>query len=234
MIDRISQHAVRMGKDLRSESDIIDEELIQPTRAREETHPTHDRMVPIDLENPDLPPTHDQPTTSQLIKYKQNIRTQFNRRAHRKQLADIAQQKRAEEDFIHVSAQSENSDEVAKRMRRSRDQHRHHEAHPETENGKDEQPKIVALGAEEQEILNEELRFDSGLPRERERGKRKTSLSRSHSPNVYAQDLMNTSRSLPMMQFFVCKVCGNVMKNGEKIESSKFDVNLNLLNLIDN
>ena len=230
MIDRVSQHAVRMGKDLRSDHDILEEELIPPTRTKAERPLIDDPMTPSQLDDSDQPSTDEQPTALQLIKYKQHIRTEQGRQLHRKGLAELAEKRRIEEEILHTPAAPEDSDEVSKRMRRSRADHKHHHHgdHFEADKEKAEALRKVPVGAEEEEILNEELRFDSRIPREKERGKRKTSLSRSHSPNVYAQELMNTARSLPIMQFFVCKVCGNVMNSVDKTERRKFNFYLNI------
>ena len=64
--------------------------------------------------------------------------------------------------------------------------------------------------------------------REKERGKTRPSTSRSHSPNIYARETINTTRSMPTMQLAICKVCGNVMNNVDRVEQRLLNNCLNI------
>ena len=122
MIDHSTQRVVRLGKDLQSDHDILQEEFIRPIRTKDETPQHHDTMVPSKLDDPDQPPTHEQPSVLQLVKYKQNLRAQQDRRLHRKQLADLAEQTRAAEGFLHTDLMNK-PDEVSQRIPHSDTNH---------------------------------------------------------------------------------------------------------------
>lgn len=82
---------MKLGKDIRSDHDILEEELIKPLRTKSiETNTT----VGSTEENLQAAETHDQPSIIQLIKYKQQIHVENDRRVHRQKLAALAKSQR--------------------------------------------------------------------------------------------------------------------------------------------
>ena len=89
LANRVGQQVVRLAKNIRSDHDILEEELIQPMKTKEN--------LPIKTDDQIETQTHEEPSVKQLIKYKQNIRLENDRRLHREHLASLATAAREKE-----------------------------------------------------------------------------------------------------------------------------------------
>lgn len=208
---------VRLGKDIRSDRDILEEELIKPSKtkaniAEARTTDPSAHLVSDDLQHAQ---THTEPTTKQLIEYKQKIRLENDRRLHREKLAELAKTQRQKEHILQPDLQTKSSEVQQQQL--DDDQKLPHVA-PERSKGIH---KPIAKSKEEEDILNDENIFQPREQRQRDRNRNKTSTSRSNSPYIrrqYVENLSSTSKkvydtSTPRMQFGVCKVCGTVMND---------------------
>ena len=212
--NRLSQQAVKLGKDIRSDRDILDEELVKPSKKKPNmmSTPLHPTDAPSD--DPHYTETHAQPSTKQLIEYKQKIRLENDRRSHRQQLADLAKKER--EKVKILQADLDKSDEI--QQQNLDDDRKLYRIAPETTDTKAVH-KSVAKSRDEEEILNDENIFQGQRQRPRDRQRNRTSTSRSNSPYVrreYVRNLMSTmgkgfDTSTPITQFGICKVCGNTI-----------------------
>lgn len=208
--NRLAQQTVKMGKDIRSDRDILEEELIKPTKIEKHKPSTTttigDQLVPADIRDEQ---THEEPSTKQLIKYKQQIRLENDRRQHREKLAGFAKQQRAREQFFKPDAATKPSEVQHDRID---DQHTLTSNIPE-KTGAQAIHKPMAKSKEEEELLNDETMYHSRGHRPRERNKKRALRSRSNTPTLHKQYAGGVSATAPMMQFGVCKRCGNLMNN---------------------
>jgi hypothetical protein len=194
-----------MRKDIRSDRDIIEEELIKPTKIKANISST--THMPINLAHDD--PQHEQPPVKQLIKYKQRIRFENDRRLHQIKLAELAKQTHDKEQFLQSDLTK--PDEIQKKL--ADDQTLSHVVPGTSSTKLTHKPSFKSK--EEEEILNDENIFQPRRRRYRERGTNKLSTLRSnrhHPDKQHPQDFVS---SMPIMQFGVCKVCGNIMTNEE-------------------
>lgn len=161
------------------------------------------------------------------MQIKNQIRNEKDhRRLHQKDLAELAKK-------AHDQDQTIQSDLFGKpqeiQQQKGDDDHRLSQNTSESTHPK-KNHKPFAQSKEEEEILNDENLFQSGRPRRRERQGNKLSTSRGNTPPLkkqYARDLRTSSlaedaNSKPMVQFVVCKVCGNTMsteQNQSKVYS---------------
>ncbi|CAF2982272.1 unnamed protein product [Rotaria sp. Silwood2] len=201
--NRLSQQVVKMGKDIRSDRDILEEELIKPIKTKS-TANVSINTVSEDLQNAE---THDEPSILQLIKYKQQIRIENDRRLHREKLAELAKSEREKEQFsLEISSKPE---EISQQQTLS-------QVVP-TETTSTKLPyKPIAKSKEEEDILNDENIFQSRKPRYRGRQKNKlmpsltnTSYLRGRPTTDFRSSLRKDDGSL------ICKVCGNVLNEQE-------------------
>jgi hypothetical protein len=228
-----------MGKDIRSDRDILDEEVIRPMKTKS-TANMSTNFTPEDLQTGQ---TYDEPSIPQLIKYKQQIRTENDRRLHRQKLADLAKTQREKEQSLQSDVTIK-PDEIEQQQKFGDDQVVSRVA-TETNNHKVAYKPIVK-SKEEEEILDDENVFQprKTRPRERQRNKLLTSLSNTaYIGKRYMPDLRLSMRkgdenAVPIMQFGICKVCGNEIHGEEnrpivdsRAGSGKFVYNFYLIKI---
>ena len=216
---RLTQQTVKLGKDIHSDHDILEQESIKPSEKQRKaiTAPSYSSEFAPD--DPHKLEPGQKPTTKQLIEYKKQIRLENDRRAHRQQLADLAKKER--EKFRSLQPDPLKPVEL------------HHQQYENIKSagslsgvvsatdGSQSIQRPIAASREEEEILNEEDIFQPRRQRVRDRERPKTSRSRSNTPLMrkgYAGNLGATMRagnqtSDPLAQFGICKVCGNKMGN---------------------
>ena len=202
-----------MGKDIRSDHEILEEELIKPTKAKANVSSITNTDVPLTSEDPLHAETHDEPSIKQIIKYKQKIRTENDRRLHREKLAELAKQAYGKEQSLQSDLLT-NPDEVHE-LQKSDDNQTLSNIAPVKKVTKSSYVPI-ARSKEEEEILNDENIFQPR--RQREKYRNKLSTSQSNTPYPRRQsigDMGSTGRREDgkFMQSGVCKVCGNIMNN---------------------
>lgn len=216
LANRVGQQVVRLAKNIRSDHDILEEELIQPMKTKEN--------LPIKTDNQIETQTHEEPSVKQLIKYKQNIRLENDRRLHREHLASLATAAR-EKEQISLPNVSKMPIEVPQEGEQM-------PADPSSKNvvsatGNAQQIiRSIGLSKQEEEILNDENIFQPRQNRDRTRTKR--SMSPSASPSGQKQFLGDLTKTIrknlnaapPMMQFGVCKVCGSALENAGDPDNS--------------
>ena len=203
-----------MGKDIRSDHDILEEEVIKPTKIKSTTSTTENISTDPILENIQDPQTHEEPTVKQIIKYKQHIRTENNRRLHREELVKLAEHQREKEQFLQsdlttkpeeIQQQKFNDDELSSQVvpvRTSQTKLSH---------------KPIVKSKEEEEILNDENIFQPRKQRNRGRQRNKLSTSSpSNTPYLRGRYMIN-SRSTKRRDDgnLICKVCGNIIHGEE-------------------
>lgn len=232
--NRLSQNVTKLGKNIQSDHEILEEELIKPSSTKANiasTVHTSGDSIPTD---PQQAQTHEEPVTKQLIKYKQQIHIENHRRLHREKLAALAKKEHEKEQFLQPDLQTKPGE--IQQQQKSHDDPTLPYAAPETSSTKSI-PKPIVKSKEEEDILNDENVFQPGRRRLRDRYRNKLSTSRSNSPygrREYVGNLASTMRrgygnSIPTMQFGICKVCGSIMnKQGDQTKqysqqvSSKF------------
>ncbi|CAF2144352.1 unnamed protein product [Rotaria magnacalcarata] len=214
--NRARQQTVKLGKKIQSNRDIIDEELIGPSKRKSNTLSTVNKStssVSGDIKNGETP---EQPPTLQLIKYKQKIRDENDRRKHREELAALAKQA-SEKELILQADTSIKSDQVQQQQKSNLSQ---------MESEKNDvklMHKPIAKSKREEDILNDEFLFQPR--RERNRNRNRVLRSRSNTPykqTQYMGDLSSTMRrgdttSMSMTLPGVCKVCGSIINNDENL-----------------
>ena len=220
---RLSQRGVTMGKDIRSDHDILDEEVIRPVKSKPDDAPTNGH-TPLDSALDDLQngQTHEQPSVLQLIKYKQQIRTENDRRLHRQKLAELAMHQREKE----LSVQSDlMAGPVEIEQKQVDEDQQTPSTKAETGVGKALQ-KLSVKTKEEEDILDDENVFQPRKQRTRGRQKTTVTLSRANTPYIRGlngpEGPPSTRRGdesfAPMMQFSICKKCGDIMSNDENLQ----------------
>lgn len=189
-----------MGKDIRSDRDIIDDEIIKPIKPRLSIGNLSDNLVSEDLQNTE---THEEPTVSQLIKFKQQVRKENDRRIHREKLAELAQHRHKRELFCQ-------SDQSLKPEEKSDD---HNVPLLQNESGETKSShKPMAKSKEEEEILKDENVFHPQKRRSRERFRNKLITSSSNTPHTRGQYVVNLGSSMKRTDGnLTCKVCGNII-----------------------
>jgi hypothetical protein len=219
LINRMTQQAIKLRKNIRSDRDIIEEELIKPHKTKANISSTTNMPVNSVPENFEHAQSHEEPSVKQLIKYKQKILIEKDRRLHQVKLAELAKQKRDKEEILQ-SGLFTKSGEVQQQQQQSGDDHTLPHAVPQTSSTKSGH-KLIVKSKDEEEILNDENIFQPRGRRQRERGRYNLSTSPSNTPYARKQYMgdfaLSTKRgdenSMPTMQFGVCKVCGSVMNN---------------------
>ncbi|CAF1429756.1 unnamed protein product [Adineta ricciae] len=153
--NRVGQQVILSGKNIRSDHDILQDELL--TRKKLHTPTLNVNMDNISEDVQQLE-THDEPSVRQLVKYKQNIHTENKRRRHREELAELAKQIHDREEIFQQNNVAEAND---KKQFETNDTER------------TAQPKA------EEDVLNEEDVFQSRKQRFRERHTNKSLTTRT-------------------------------------------------------
>ena len=216
----LSQRGVRMGKNIRSDHDILDEEVIRPVKSKSDDAPANNK-APSDSLTEDLlsGQPHEQPSVLQLIKYKQQIRTENTRRLHREELAELAKHQRDKE----LSLQSDLMAAPVEIEQKQVDEDRSTPSTKIEKGGEKVAPKLSVNTKEEEDILNDENVFQPRKPSTRGRQKTAVPLLSPNAPYHRGQNgpegPPSTRRGgesfVPMMQFSICKKCGNMLGNDE-------------------
>jgi rubrerythrin len=195
-----------MGKNIRSDHDILEEELIKPIKYKSYPSPTDNistNLISEDLQNTQ---TYEQPSVPQLIKYKQQIRTENDRRLHREKLAQVAKTQREKEDLSLKSKEIQQQKLIDGELQI---------VPSEKITSTNLSHKSIVKSKEEEEILNDENVFKSRQNRYRERPRNKLSTPYSNTSYIRGGN-MPDFRSLMKKpnENIICKVCGNAI-NGE-------------------
>ena len=182
-----------MGKDIRSDRDILEEEVIKPTKTKSTTSTTAD--IAVDSGSQDLhdAQTHDEPTVRQIIKYKQDIRTENDRRLHRENLAELAKQQREKEHFFQSDLSTKR--EEIQQQKVYNDESSTQVVPAETSDNKLSQKPIVQ-SKEEEEILNDENIFRPKKIRERGRHRNKLPTSSSNTPYIQGRHMTDVRSTM--------------------------------------
>jgi hypothetical protein len=198
---------VRKGKDIRSDNDIIDEEVIKPITTKSTPSSTTDQ--PMDSVSEDLhnAQTHEEPSVKQLIKYKQQIRIESDRRLHRENLVKLANNQREKEQFFQ-SDLSKTSEQQQQQKLDDHDQTSSQVVPTETATT-NKSHKPIVQSKEEEDILNDENIFQ--CRQHRHRGKQRDRLPISHANTPYQRGRQTTDFQPLMKRELICKVCGNTM-----------------------
>jgi hypothetical protein len=219
--NRLTQQGVKLRKDIQSDHDILEEEVIKPIKTKANISSTTNassHSVPEDLHQEE---THEEPSAKQLIKYKQQIHFENDRRLHQQNLAILAKQARDKEQILQSDLPTKPGEVQQQQQKIDAD---HTLSHVVTETSSTKSiNKPIVKSKEEEDILNEENIFQPGRQRQRERYKNKLSTSYSNTAYARKQNVGNLAssmrkqdeNSMPIMQFGVCKVCGNIMSNDE-------------------
>ncbi|CAF0919645.1 unnamed protein product [Rotaria sordida] len=205
--NRLGQQVVKMGKDIRSDRDILEEELIKPTKTKSTTLSTANESINTVSEGLQNAETHEEPSVLQLIKYKQQIHIETNRRLHREKLAGLANSQREKEQFF--SDISSKSGEIQQQQQTLSEA-------VSTDTSSTQLPYKPIVKSKEEEILNDENLFQPRKQRYRGRQRNKlmpslsnTSYIRGRSTTDFRSSLKRDAGSL------VCNVCGNVLNDQE-------------------
>lgn len=208
MLNRLSQQVVKMGKDIRSEHDILEEELIKPMKTKSDptsSAATSTNSFIDELHNRE---THEVPSVKQLIKYKQKIRDENDRRLHRQKLAELAKGQRGKEEMMESASSKSEEFQWQPQTYDSHGDENLLQAVPTARSNGKVLHKLIAKSKEEEDILNEENVFQPKKLRYRTRQKDKsTTLANtlsSRRPISRADD-----------GSIVCKHCGHVL-NGQE------------------
>jgi hypothetical protein len=202
--NRIGQQVVKMRKDIRSDKDILDEEAIKPSKthltaaANTSTHATPDTF--------EYTETNEELSVPQLIKYKQQIHMENDRRIHREQLAGLAKNQRDKEEFMR-SDLSAKPEEIEQQKMHEGDDDETSLTKP-TKTDTKSTHKLSVKSKEEEECLNDENVFQPQKQRDRVRQKNKLFTQRLTMPYIREADLRSVIRK--NSENIICKVCGNL------------------------
>lgn len=204
--NRLGQQVVKMRKNIRSDHDILAEESIKPVKTNSKT--AADVSMNAVPENFEYAEISEELSVPQLIKYKQQIHMENDRRIHREQLAALAKSQREKEQFIRSDIEQQNMDEISSPIETKIDVKLSHKS-------------SVVKSKEEEDILNDENVFQPRKQRDRIRQKTKLSTSRLNMPSIRGgsiADFRSTMRKND--ENIICKVCGNIA-NGEDDHQQK-------------
>jgi hypothetical protein len=196
-----------MGKDIRSDRDILEEEVIKPTKIKSTTSTTATDL-PFDSlsQNFQDAQTHEEPSVKQIIKYKQDIRTENDRRIHREQLADL----------------STKSQDIQQQQRMYDNEPSSQIVPGEISDNKVSQKPFVK-SKEEEEILNDENVFQPRKLRERGRQRNRLPTSLLNAPYIRGQSTIDFRSTMRTDQGnLICKVCGHEINGDENQVSGQF------------
>ncbi|CAF0991476.1 unnamed protein product [Rotaria magnacalcarata] len=231
--NRLNQQVVRLRKDIRSDRDILEEELIAPTKLKfstltiATTNASTD-SVPVDLQRAE---THDEPSVLQLIKYKQQVRIENDHRLHREKLAELAKSQRNKEQFFHSDASLQPDENHPYQHQQQQGLHEHEilsQVVPIESSSNRLSHKPFAKSKEEEEILNDENIFQ---PRkQRLRGRPKQKLTTTLTNTLHAREPHTTNFRSTLRKddgHLVCKVCGNKL-NVQENQSMAYSQQLSI------
>lgn len=207
--NRLTLQTVKMGKNIRSDHDIIEDELIKPTQSTAHASSTIHVSAQSTSTDPQDVQSHEEPSLEQLIQYKKQMRLENDHRLHKAKLAEIAKHQHQKDPSHPLNASTKPDEDHQHKLD---DDHKLPHAASETSSTKVVHKPIVK-SKEEEEILNDENIFQSKGHRPRERNKKRAPTARSNTPTGRKQYVAGVGSSAPMMQFGVCKVCGNMMSN---------------------
>ncbi|UJR21045.1 hypothetical protein I4U23_024145 [Adineta vaga] len=222
---RLTQQAVKFGKNIRSDVDILEEEVFRPIKRSSTAASTaaddHSRYDPNSASMQEVQ-THDQPTVHQIIKYKQHIRTENDRRIHREELAKLAKQQREKEEFFQsdLSAKPEEIQQQQQEQQMDEDDSMVSKKAHHTKASH----KPTVKSKEEEEILNDENIFQPRKQRNRERQRTKVVTARTNVSDLRSQAMRDFRSTMKREDGnLICKVCGNVITddNNQLIVDSK-------------
>lgn len=191
--DRFGKQAIKLGRKVQSDRDILEEELIKPLKTTSSNAPRPITSADTISENLQQTQTSDQSSLAQIIAYKQKVNEENNRRLHREHLADLA--KKANE------AEKAFESNIPKVLDSSQYQLPHQHELSATDSDRTNVAlvkKPIAGSKEEEEILNDEMSFRARRDRNRDRNRNKGLRSRPTTPTMRAG---------------ICKACGNPINN---------------------
>jgi len=193
-----------MRKDIRSDHDILEEEVIKPIKTKSTIDNVSMNPLSDDFENTQI---QQEPSVPQLIKYKQQIRNENDRRLHRENLADLAKNQREKEQFVRSDLSTE-PEEI--QQQKLNDNGTLSQVVPDKiQSSTKLSHKPSVKSKEEEQILNDENVFQ---PTKHRRQRNKLSISRSNTPYMsgrYITDFRSSMRKTD--ENITCKVCGNVI-----------------------
>jgi rubrerythrin len=224
--NRLNQQAVKLGKDIHSDRDILDEEVIQPMKINDNSSSIASTSTDSIMDDLQSIPTHEQPTVLQLIKYKHQIRIESDRRLHRQKLADLlnihADKERVLQPDLLTKYDDVTTYEQNQQQRHDTDGSIARKVLPD-ETRQTSTGNVMVTSKEENELLNDENVFQTQKQRVKRRARHEVHTSRSHTPHLRqgssarlsAQMHQVNQTSMSKKQFTVCNKCGNVMKQGD-------------------
>jgi rubrerythrin len=196
-----------MRKDILSDHDILEEEVIKPNQTKAIKTNASINFTSEDLQNSQ---TYEEPSVPQLIKYKQQIRTENDRRLHREKLAELAKYQRNKEQSIRSDLSTK--PEEIEQEKFDYDQSLSPVIIPK-------ETKNHMKSKEEEDILNDENVFQPRKYRDRVRQRNKLPKPRANTLYIPAQQSIDVRSTLKRGdEKLVCKVCGNPV-NGEDNQS---------------
>ncbi|CAF1139987.1 unnamed protein product [Adineta steineri] len=212
-VNRTAQQAIKKGKDIRSDHDILEEEMIKPTKTKFDTSITENISDSSFTENIENQETHKEPTVQQIIKYKQNILTEKGRRLHQEKLAELARQQDEKEKFFR-SDFAVNPEEIQQQDKLNDESTS--QVVPDETNRNKVLHKPIAKSKEEEEILNDENVFQPRKQRNRGRPRNTLQTMLSTTPYIQGRHMIDPRSTMKREDgHLICKVCGNVINEGE-------------------
>jgi hypothetical protein len=159
----------------------------------------------------------DEPSTLKLIRYKQHIHFENERRRHREQLAEKAQQIHNQEQSLIMKNSSIDINTTVRQT--DRNENVQSLSHDVSDVTRATHSDKSTMKRNENDIVNEEIIFESDQYRRKDRKKNKLLRSFSITYDVHGGNRMNSDISMtasqnqfmPTIQFIVCKSCGNMI-----------------------
>ena len=185
---------MKLAKDIRSDRDILEEESIKPSKHKPTTvHPTSEDST---IEGGQTAETDEESSIPQLIKYKQQIHLEHDRRIHRENLANLAKSVREKESFVQSDLSAK--PEEIQRQNLEDDETSTHVVPTENQTHENASHKHAVGSKAEEDILDDENIFGPRRQRDRGRNRKKFSPSRQVVP-ILGRLASNLT----------CQVCGN-------------------------
>lgn len=199
-----------MRKDIRSDHDILEEEAIKPLKTNSTA--AANASMNSASEDADNAETREELSIPQLIKYKQQIHMENDRRVHQKNLAALAKDQREKEEFIR-SDLSAKPEEIQQQMMVEGDER----SSPIEIKTNTKLPKKSSVKSkEEEEILNDENVFQPQKQRERVRQRNKLSIPRPSMSYIRGGSIADFRSMMSAGDAnIICKVCGSIANGKE-------------------